>query len=231
MDTIRTLVMNPLNQLDTGRVFHRGTELLLRLAAIAWVLVAAKGIFSGVGTWWNQVSAMETMPMMASMVCGVLTLGIALFAVFAVYTIITTRTDAMKASGFHGVLAIPPRLFRMMGEVAAVAPVLIAMSAFVATVTTGTPIGVVEVWGGSGAAVSWMIDMFAPLADLSAWANGSFAMSGWTGMMAYMESVFYGVLGVIGGAGISVLTVAMWYAMAELWDLGLGFLKRRGSMA
>ncbi|MBN2682855.1 MAG: hypothetical protein JXR58_10130 [Bacteroidales bacterium] len=225
-------VTNPLNGLDDGSFFKKGFYYIVKLASIGIVVWGFYLIFAdmfGATGFFKSLKGMEVWPMIRSILFFLTNVVISALAVMWLTSVLWKRSEEFKEVDYNGVPLIVPRFIKLIGQLVAV--VIIATSVTIAAahifVVPAGYFPLIEIFERIGnnpiSTHKYVVEFTSSLPQLT------FYNSPVDGFGDYIQTFLFNgaIWNIIKGIIVAFLNLAVFYFIAEIFEIIIYFLIRK----
>jgi len=213
-------VKKPLEMVDSGELFKKGLFLTFKIAAIAFVLfglyMCISGLFGDYG-YFNSLRGADGFLMIRCIVTFLITFVISLATFLVLGIILWYQGDNIKER-YDGVVFLPSRFFKIIGQLIAVVVISSGLINFIASLFAGIPYSQINI-----------LNYFLPtnISILGMAQMQRFSIP--NNAIAYFSNLlFIGLLGLVFSVIIAFLSVIVTYILANLYEIFVRFFKNGG---
>jgi hypothetical protein len=225
-------VTNPLNGLDDGSFFKKGFYYIVKLASIGIVIWGFYLIFSdmfGSTGYFKTLKGMEVWPMIRSILFFLTNVIISALAVMWLTSVLWKRSEEFKEVDYNGVPLIIPRFIKLIGQLVAVVIIAFAVTIAAAHIFV-IPINyfpLEEIFARI------MNNPVSTHEDILAFTSSLPEISYYTGPVDgfgdYIKTFLFNgaIWNIIKGIILAFLNLAVFYFIAEIFEIIIYFLIRK----
>lgn len=234
MDNMYTrFVTNPLNGLDDGSFFKKGFYYIVKLASIGiaiWGFYLIIAYMFGDSGYFKSLKDMEVWPMIRSLLYFLTNIVISALAVMWMTSVLWKRSEEFKEVDYNGVPLIIPRFVKLIGQLVSVVFVTTTVSVafahlFVVPPYVYFPMEEIYAYILNNPITTYpdVQDFMASLPEIS---NNITTVDGFG---HYMQDFFLdgAIWNVVKGILIGFLNLAVFYFIAEIFEIIIYFLIRK----
>lgn len=225
------LVANPLNAMSKPDYFKKGWKAILTLSSIivfcygVWLLFAE--LFGDYG-YIKSLKNMEVFPMIRSIVASLLSFALSGVVIFVMAGFLWKRANDLRESEDNALMYIVTRLFKLIGEMAAIWPIALAFYTFISVVFVADPympLGMLQ--EGTGElyyrAMKGIFDF--NLLEMAGYESGYYIINDFGDYCKHFFTT--GLLGIIKGFIIAFINLFVFYLLADVIEVVFNFLTRK----
>ena len=213
-ELLNKFVKRPLDFVDSGELFKKGFFLIFKLLALLTVGFGLYTIITQLGPYFGNVTRGDVFFIIRSIIVFILTLITSLACFIGLGLIFWKNGDDFKETPYNGLALIVAKILKITGQLLALVYGIIGTNIFISVLFAGAPFGI------SITSIKGLI----PKNPLMAFMGAAY----------YSETAgqyFNNLLGGLIAFAISIVAMfvilAVFYLLAELWEILLSFLLRK----
>lgn len=213
-ELLEKFVKKPLDFIDSGELFKKGFFFIFKLLAI---LVVGFGLYTlvvGIGPHFNRILQMDGFFIVRSILVFIITLVISLGCFVALGLIFWKNGDDFKDTPYSGLALIVAKVLKIVGQMAAVLYGALGINIFISTLFSGTPFGL---------SFSTIANVLPPN-PLTMFMQANYMAQD---IGQYFENLLGGVIALVVSIVVMFVVLAVFYLLAELYEIILSFLLRK----
>jgi len=199
--------------------FYYALKICALIILVMGMYVILKGLIGKTGYFSNFKVMFSVFETVRSITCFIITFLINILAVVFISALLWKRADHFREKEISSILFLFTRLIRTIGECLCIVPIFAALISFFAILLAAIPYAPVE------SLISLTGGLSIPF--INNFIGNTFSALFVQNFQDYLNSFFNGgIIGLLGGAGMSFVILFGAYSIAELFDMIFYFFLR-----
>lgn len=226
-------VTNPLNGLDDGSFFKKGFYYIVKLASIGIVIWGFYLIFAdmfGSAGYFKSLKGMDVWPMIRSLLFFLTNIIISALAVMWLTSVLWKRSEEFKEVDYNGIPLIIPRFIKLIGQLVAIVIVTGALTLAAAHIFVTVPVNYFplqeifeRILNNPVSTHPEIMNFTSSLPEFTLYAAPVDGFGDYIKTFLFNGAIWNIVKGII----LAFLNLAVFYFIAEIFEIIIHFLIRK----